>query len=79
MKLADKGLILDPSAYAFALDMRPQDFERSLSVAMANRWYGKLGLFPNTNTTAGSTDNQAGRPTIDDDLLSDSGERNRDE
>ena len=75
MKLADKGLILDPSAYAFALDMRPQDFERSLEVVISNQWYKKLGLFPNTNTTAG---NQVGRPTVSDDLLTDSGQRNRD-
>lgn len=76
MKLSDKGIILDPSAYAFAANMRPQEFERSLRMAQASKWYLKLGLFPNTNTASGGSDS-AGRPAVDDLDISDSGEYNR--
>lgn len=74
IKLSDKGIILDPSAYAFAVNMTPQDFERSLASAQANKWYLKLGLFPNTNTASGG---ETGRPPVDDIDLSDSGAANR--
>ena len=76
MKLADKGIILDPTAYAFAANMRPQDFERSLASAQASQWYAKLGLFPNTNTTSGGV---GGRPTVSDTDISESGEYSRNE
>lgn len=76
MKLADKGIILDSSAYAFALNMRPQEFERSLNLALNTKWYAKLGLFPNTNT---KSEGQAGRPSLDDDEITDSGEYRRNE
>ena len=80
MKLADKGIILDPTAYAFAVDMKPQDFERSIKSSYASKWFTKLGLFPNANTTAGTTtENVGGRPLSDDTDLSDSGEMNRNE
>lgn len=75
MRLADKGIILNPTAYAFALDMRPQEFERSLKSSLATQWYSELGLFPNTNTTAYTS--KGGRPMVDDTEISDSGESNR--
>lgn len=74
LKLADKGMILDPTAYAFAANMRPQEFERALAYAQSSEWYLKLGLFPNANTTAGS---ERGRPMVSDTEISDSGEYNR--
>ena len=78
MKLADKGIILDPTAYAFAVNMRPQEFERSLKSSYSSKWFSKLGLFPNANTTSGNqTDNVGGRPTLEDTEISESGESNR--
>ena len=74
MKLADKGIILNPTAYAFAVNMKPQVFERALASAQASKWYMNLGLFPNTNTTSGG---EGGRPPVDDLEISDSGERDR--
>lgn len=74
IKLADKGIILDPSAYAFMANMRPQEFERSLASAQASKWYLKLGLFPNTNTASNGSD---GRPALPSDELSDSAEESR--
>lgn len=68
MKLADKGIILDTSAYAFAVNMRPQEFERSLNAALNNQWYAKLGLFPNTNTKSTA---QIGRPSLEEDEIVD--------
>lgn len=75
LKLADKGIILDPTAYAFAFNMRPQEFERSIKSALSSKWYAKLGLFPNTNTA--SMGQVTGRPPVDDAEISDSGEMNR--
>lgn len=78
MKLADKGIILEPSAYAFAANMKPQDFERSLKSSYASQWFKSLGLFPNANTTSGNiSDDTGGRPLSEDTDLSDSGEMNR--
>ena len=79
MKLSDKGLILDPTAYAFAFNMRPQEFERSLKSSYTSKWFTKLGLFPNANTTSGNSDNSGGRLTVSDTEISDSGEMNRNE
>ena len=77
LKLSDKGIILDPSAYAFAFNMTPQDFERSLAYAKHSRWYAGLGLFPNSNTK--STGSVGGRPTLDVTEISESGEMDRNE
>ena len=77
LKLADKGIILDPSAYAFAFNMTPQDFERSLAYAKHSQWYAGLGLFPNSNTK--STGSVGGRPTMDVTEISESGEMDRNE
>ena len=76
MKLADKGIILNPSAYASVLGMRPTEFEYSMQEADASKWMLSRSLFPNTNTTP-SGSSEMGRPTEDDETLSDSGERNR--
>lgn len=58
-KLADKGIVLNPSAWASAIGMRPQIFERSLEESVYSGWIGKLStLMLNTNTTA----QDSGRP-----------------
>lgn len=74
MKLADKGMVLSPSAFASAFGYAPQDFERMLEESKWGGW-GKLWQLPlNTNTTSS---NGVGRPKLDDMDLSDSGEMNR--
>lgn len=81
LKLADKGMILDPTAYAFIVNMRPQEFERSLKSAYVSQWFKNLGLFPNANTTSGNTEQNTestGRPRLDETEISESGEMNRD-
>lgn len=77
MKFADKGIVLNQSAYASALGMRPQDFERSLNESYASGWTKKLQLLLNTNTSKDGGTN--GRPTKDDTEISESGEASRDE
>ena len=75
LKASDKGLVLNPTAYASALGMTPQMFERSLMESKASGWVQKLSqLLLNTNTTA---QNEGGRPNSDNLDLSDSGEANR--
>lgn len=75
MRFADKGIVLNESAYASALGMRPQDFSRSLEESIGGGWLGKLQLMLNSNTTA--QDNSNGRPPVDDESISESGEMNR--
>lgn len=76
MKYADKGIVLNETAYASALGMRPQDFERSLNQSFATKWTSKLQLLLNTNTSKDGSAN--GRPTLSDTDISDSGEASRD-
>lgn len=76
MKMADKGLVLNSTAYAAAIGMSPQDFEQSLTEGHAGEMIGRLSLLLNTNTT---TDGGAsGRPRTNDSELSESGEASRD-
>lgn len=78
MKLADKGLVLNSSAWASAIGMNPVTFDRMLAESKATGWaiqYGQLML--NANTTSGNADNTGGRPRSDDSVLTDSGEASR--
>lgn len=75
MKIADKGLVLPPAAFASALGYEPQNFERMLEESKYSGW-NKLWQLPlNSATTAQSS--SGGRPTKDTNDLSDSGEMNR--
>lgn len=76
-KLADRGLVLGPSAWASAVGYEPQQFERLLEEAKYGDFKDKFMLMLNANTTAQSSDNQGGRPTKETGDLSDSGEMNR--
>lgn len=76
-KLADKGIVLNPSVWASAIGMNPVSFERSLRESKYSGWiqeYSELML--NANTTAQNY-GSGGRPESDDSDLSDSGEYNR--
>ena len=78
MKLADKGLVLNSSAWASAIGMNPVTFDRMLAESKATGWaiqYGQLML--NANTTSGNAGNTGGRPRSDSSTLTDSGETSR--
>lgn len=75
LKIADKGMVLNPSAYAAVLGYAPQDFERMLQEGKWSGWNELWQLPLNASTTAQS---EGGRPELDTGELSDSGEMNRD-
>lgn len=63
-KIADKGLVLNASAWASAIGMEPQLFETSLRESKLTGWAEKYSqLLLNINTTA--QDENAGRPRTD--------------
>lgn len=72
-KLADKGIVLAPSAWASVIGMNPALFENSLMESKASRWTENLQLLLNSNTTAQKS---SGRPTTD--FPDDSTDRNED-
>ena len=75
IKLADKGLVLGPSAWASVMNYTPQDFERLLQESKATGWIDKFSqMMVNANT---QSYDKGGRPTKDTGDLSDSGELNR--
>ena len=59
-KLADKGIVLNPSAWASVIGMNPALFENSLMESKANGWTKNLQLLLNSNTTSQSS--EVGRP-----------------
>lgn len=75
VKFADKGIVLNESAYAAALGMRPQDFSRSLSEGASGRMQAKLTALLNANTM--KSNSGVGRPRTDDAELTPSGEASR--
>lgn len=65
MKLADKGLVLNPSAWASAVGMNPVTFERMLNESKLTGWIDKYSqLMLNANTTRQDSSG-AGRPRIE--------------
>lgn len=76
MKLSDKGMVLNSSAYASALGMKPQDFDASLSEGHYGDLVDKLTLLLNANTSKDG--GVGGRPTSDDAEITDSAEASRD-
>lgn len=72
-KLADKGIVLAPSAWASVIGMNPALFENSLMESKASGWTKNLQLLLNSNTTAQKS---SGRPTTD--FPDDSTDRNED-
>lgn len=75
LKMADKGIVLNSSAYASAIGMEPQDFEQSLSEGHAGGMTEKLSMLLNVNTTKDG--GAGGRPRSNDTSLTDSGEASR--
>ena len=78
MKMADKGIVLNSSAYASVLGIAPQDFERSLMESHNSGWLDNLSTLLNANTMKDGGSG-AGRPRTDDSQLTDSGEASRED
>lgn len=77
IKIADKGIVLAPSAWASVLGYEPQLFEASLIESKNSGWTDNLQLLLNINTTAQDISNKTGRPNTDN--PTDSTERNYDQ
>ena len=77
MKLADKGLVLNDSAFASAIGMHPVEFKNSLKESKYTGWLDEFSqLMVNVNVISqGGNDN--GRPRLSDTEISESGEMNR--
>lgn len=76
MKMADKGLVLNSSAWASAIGMNPITFDRMLAESKYTGWIDKYStLMLNANTTAQS--NEGGRPRQSGTSLTESGEASR--
>lgn len=76
MKMADKGLVLNSSAWASAVGMNPVTFDRMLAESKCTGWIDKYStLMLNANTTAQS--NEGGRPRQLGTSLTESGEASR--
>lgn len=79
-KLAERGLVLNSSAWASAIGMNPVTFDRMLTESKATGWCiknGQLMLNANTAASPSSSDNTGGRPRSDDSALTDSGAASR--
>ena len=77
VKMADKGIVLNPSAYAAVLGYKPQEFERMLEESKWSGWVDKYSqLMMNSFTTSQSS--SGGRPRKKTGDLTDSGESSRD-
>ena len=75
--IADKGLVLGPSAWASAMGYKPQEFERLLEESKYSGWIDNVSqLMMNVNTT--KQESQGGRPRQETGDLTDSGESSRD-
>lgn len=75
MKMADKGIVLNASAYASVLGMRPQDFDKSLTEGHAGDLIDRLSMLMNINTMKDG--GSVGRPRTDEATLTDSGAASR--
>lgn len=76
MKMADKGLVLNSSAWASAIGMNPVTFDRMLAESKYTGWIDKYSqMLMNTYTTSQS--NEGGRPRQSGTSLTESGEASR--
>lgn len=76
MKMADKGLVLNSSAWASAVGMNPVTFDRMLAESKYTGWIDRYSqMLMNTYTTSQS--NEGGRPRQSGTSLTESGEASR--
>lgn len=79
LELADRGIVLNPSAYSKIVNMTPTEFERSLRESKESGWTEKLtSLLLSIHTQKGGAGNEGGAPTKDSGELTDSGSIARD-
>ena len=77
-KYADKGIVLDSSAWASAMGMNPVLFERSLVASKNTGWTKNLQLLMNANTSKDGGET-GGRPALDSVDKSESAQQNDDQ
>lgn len=77
-KYADKGIVLDSSAWASAMGMNPVLFERSLAASKNTGWTKNLQLLMNANTSKDGGET-GGRPALDPVDKSESAQQNDDQ
>ena len=78
MKLAEKGIVLDSSAWASTIGMNPVLFEKSLIASKNTGWTSNLQLLMNANTSKDGG-NTGGRPELDSVEKSESAQQNDDQ
>ena len=76
LEIADKGFVLNTSAYSSIVDMQPQDFDRSLSEGHYSDLSERLTLLMSIHTMSGK--DGVGSPKKTDSDISDSGSTSRD-
>lgn len=77
MKMADKGLVLNSSAWASAIGMNPVTFDRMLAESKYTGWIDKYSTMMLNANTSSYKDNEGGRPRKSGSSLTDSGEASR--
>lgn len=77
MKMADKGLVLNSSAWASAIGMNPVTFDRMLAESKYTGWIDKYSQQMINTYTQSYKDNEGGRPRESSSSLTDSGEASR--
>lgn len=79
-KVADKGLVLPPSAWASVLGYNPVYFEKMLQESKSSDWIDEYSqLMANVNIGQQVGGGEGGRPRIADDALTDSGSDSRED
>lgn len=77
MKMADKGLVLNSSAWASAVGMNPVTFDRMLAESKYTGWIDKYSQMLLNANTSSYKDNEGGRERKNARDLTDSGEASR--
>ena len=77
MKMADKGLVLNSSAWASAIGMNPVTFDRMLAESKYTGWIDKYSTMMLNANTSSYKDNEGGRERKNARDLTDSGEASR--
>lgn len=77
MKMADKGLVLNSSAWASAVGMNPVTFDRMLAESKYTGWIDKYSQMMVNANTSSYKDNEGGRERKNATDLTESGEASR--
>lgn len=77
MKIADKGLVLNSSAWASAIGMNPVTFDRMLAESKYTGWIDKYSTMMLNANTSSYKDNEGGRERKNARDLTESGEASR--